>query len=118
MHWLNRYSLLLSLVALVLVAAWLGLSRRAVLSELFEQKSVSWDVTNLQDIQGRRAGSPVAPTDPLRIVRYTVVAGDSWSTIAKRFNIDDYNELARYHNFINLKPGMVLEIPPEIRGDR
>ena len=111
----TRTQIWLIFSGLGLLATWYGLSGRARLRAIFRPEIEITDTIALEDIRGARAGETVEPTDDLTLVRHTVEKGDSWARIARRYGVLDYNELARHHGYLHLRPGMVIEIPPELR---
>ena len=105
--------LLLGAFAVLFGSRW-----NAGLADLFGDRINITEGQPIEAIRGARAGKPVAVKSQLKTIRHQVVRGDSWSKIAKKYAVADYNELARYHHFIPLKPGMVLEIPAELRENQ
>jgi hypothetical protein len=92
-----------------------GLGDQRRLTALFRTEVSLSDTVALEGVRGARAGEMVTPREAVELVRHRVVAGDTWWRIAKQYGVLDYNELARHHDFVPLKPGMVIEIPPELR---
>ena len=112
----KRTTLWLTLAVFILAASWYGLSGRDGLRRLFEDRVEITETTPMEKISGARAGVPVAPRDDLARVEHTVVAGDNWTRIAKKYGVADYNELSAHNGHVKLKPGMVVDIPAELRN--
>ncbi|MDJ0840694.1 MAG: LysM peptidoglycan-binding domain-containing protein [Acidobacteriota bacterium] len=112
----KRTTIWLTMAVLIAVASWYGLGGRADLRALFEDRVDITETEPLEKISGARAGAPVAPRDELGRVEYTVQKGDNWVRIAKKYGVDDYNELMQHNGYVDLKPGMLIEIPAEMRN--
>jgi len=108
---------LIAIVAacLSLAALAYGLGDQGRLNALFRTEVDLGSTRALESIRGARAGEMVTPRDAPELVRHRVVSGDTWWRIAKTYGVLDHNELARHHDFVPLKPGMMIEIPPELR---
>lgn len=109
-HYQLGLFVLLSLAALVV-----GATQRGRIDALFHGRIQVEGAQPLADIRGARAGEIVDLRAPLAAVDYTVEPGDSWSRIAKAFQVRDYNALAKHNGFRDLQPGMQIEIPAELR---
>ena len=102
---------LLIFAACAAAVVFVGTVYGSTIADVFEPKHQITAAQSLSGIRGAKAGDPVH-LDPLpERVTYQVQKGDSWSRIAKKYGIRDYNELANHHSYMPLKPGMVIEIP-------
>lgn len=106
--------MLIALSVTAILFAWQG---RTHLEDSFHKRVPITQATPIESFSRARAGKVVDVPPPALAIEYTVKKGDSWSSIARTHRIEDYNLLAQHFEFVPLKPGMTLTIPPYLLED-
>lgn len=105
----------LVLVAMPLLALGFNRIYRQRLDGLLDERVEITRSQSLETFSGARADEVVSDVPTLRAVEHIVKFGDSWSSIAKKYGIADYNQLKGHFGHVPLTPGMKLVIPAELR---
>lgn len=113
-----RSTTLLWLFLIALVILVLGYDRlyRGRLDGLLDHRSDIVHSQSLESFSGARSDEVVTDAPALRAIVHVVKFGDSWSSIAAKYGIADYNELKAHFGHVPLTVGMKLDIPAELRG--
>lgn len=111
----RTHLLWLFLVALTLLVIGYDRFYRQRLDGLLDQRADIVHSQSLESFSGARADEVVTDKPVLRAIVHVVKFGESWSTIAAKYRIADYNELKAHFGHVPLTVGMKLEIPAELR---
>jgi nucleoid-associated protein YgaU len=101
----------IALFALTMLFAVRG---RARLVNVFDSRVEVSAAQPIERIRGGMAGPAVTVAAEPEDSSYLVQPGDSWSRIAKKKGINDYNALAEHNDYRKLEPGITIQIPAEL----